>query len=112
VEALNQLYAAMDQGTDKEEIVKVLNFLRDYTVMHFSTEESLMIQHNYPDASAHFAAHSDLVIQVSDFMSNYRTGNIVGMREMLKFLENWLVGHIQGKDKALGAYLKGRGAEV
>ena len=110
VGAMNRLHAAMDQGKDREEIALVLNFLRDYTVTHFSTEEALMIRHNYPDAPSHFAAHAALLLQVSDFIADYRTGSIVGMAEMLQFLETWLVEHIRGKDRALGAYLKGRSA--
>jgi hemerythrin len=70
-----------------------------------------MIRHNYPGASAHFAAHADLVMQVSDFIANYRTGNIVGIPEMLVFLEKWLLEHIQGPDKELGSFLASRRIE-
>ncbi|WLT30788.1 bacteriohemerythrin [Geothrix sp. PMB-07] len=108
VGAMNQLYEAAHQGQDKEEIAKILNFLRDYTVTHFATEETLMIRHNYPAASDHFAAHAELILQVSDFIADYRTGNIVGVDVMLGFLETWLMNHIQGRDRDLGAYLQGR----
>jgi hemerythrin-like metal-binding protein len=106
--AMNDLHAAADQGQEKAEIAKILNFLRDYTVTHFRMEEGLMIRHNYPEASAHFAAHADLVMEVSDFIADYRTGNIVGVPDMLHFLEKWLMVHIRTLDKDLGDYLKGR----
>ena len=111
VDAVNQLHAALDQGKDKEEIAKVLNFLRDYTVSHFGMEEALMIKHNYRKAPDHFAAHAGLVIQVSDFIADYRTGYIVSIPDMLTFLEAWLVDHIQVKDKELGGFLEGLGVE-
>jgi hemerythrin-like metal-binding protein len=112
VQAVNQLHAALDQGQDKQEIARVLNFLRDYTVTHFSTEEALMIKYNYPKAPAHFAAHAELLMKVSDFIADYRTGYIVSIPDMLTFLEAWLVDHIMVKDKDLGGYLKGQGVEA
>jgi len=110
VQALNDLHTAADQGKDAKEIAKVLNFLRDYTVTHFSTEETLMIRHKYPKTSEHFTAHADLLMRVSDFIADYRQGRIASVAEMMTFLETWLVEHIQGPDRALGAYLKSVGA--
>jgi hemerythrin-like metal-binding protein len=109
IAALNRLHAAMDQGQDKEELAKVLNFLRDYTVSHFQTEEALMIKYGYPGASAHFAAHSELVLKVCDFIVDYRAGRAALTEALLDFLETWLVGHILGQDHELGAYLRARG---
>ena len=108
VEALNRLHAALAQGQDRAAIVGVLNFLRDYAVTHFKTEEALIIRHNDPNAAAHFAAHSDLVMQVSDFIADFRSGKVVLAEDMLHFLETWLMDHIQGKDKVLGAFLQNR----
>ena len=110
IAALNRLHAAMDQGQDKEELAKVLNFLRDYTVDHFETEETLMIKYGYPGAPAHFAAHADLVLKVSDFISDFRAGRAALTEALLDFLETWLVGHIMGWDHELGVYLLARGA--
>ncbi len=110
VEALNRLYAAMGEGKDKAEIEKVLIFLRDYTVSHFEMEEALMIQYAYPRASAHFAAHADLVVQLSDLLADFRSGEAVLTDVVMAFLETWLVEHILGKDQRLGLYLRNRGA--
>jgi hemerythrin-like metal-binding protein len=111
VGALNQLHAAMDQGKDQAEIVKVLNFLRDYTVTHFQAEETLMIQHNYPGAPAHFAVHAELVLKVSDFIGDYRSGKTMLTADLLAFLESWLLEHILGLDKELSGFLRNRGAK-
>ena len=109
VDALNQLHAAMDQGKDREEIEKVLVFLRDYTVTHFTTEEDLMIRHRYPGSAGHFAAHVNLVMQLSDFMAEFRSGQAMATEAVMAFLEGWLVEHILNKDKALGGFLQSRG---
>ncbi len=112
LEALNRLQAAMEAGQGREEIGQVLGFLRDYTVSHFSTEEALMLRLQYPKASAHFAAHAELLVKVSDYMSQYRAGAEVSLPGLLGFLRAWLEGHIQVEDKAFGAYLGTRGPEA
>ena len=109
VEVLNQLYADLDQGKDQAELAKILNFLRDYTVGHFQTEEALMIKYNYPAAAAHFAAHAALVLKVCDFIVEFRAGRVALTGTLLAFLETWLRDHIMGLDHELGAYLRARG---
>jgi len=109
VEVLNRLHAAMKQGKGKEEVEKVLVFLKDYTVGHFKAEEALMMTHNYPGAPTHMAIHADLVKQVSDLIADYRSGKAVLTSAVLDFLEDWLVKHIMGEDKALGEFLRSKG---
>jgi hemerythrin-like metal-binding protein len=109
VETLNRLRAAVRQDQGREEIQTVLAFLRDYAVSHFATEEALMLQHKFPGASAHFTAHAELVMKVSDLLADFRAGKTELTGAVLAFLESWLVDHILGLDKELGAYLRSRG---
>jgi hemerythrin len=108
VEAINRLRDAMEAGKGPDEIEDLLVFLRDYTVRHFAMEEGLMIQYNYPGTAAHFAAHSTLVLQVSDLLAAHRAGQPRPLEAVLAFLENWLLGHIQNVDRELGIFLKNR----
>lgn len=110
VEVLNRLHAAMKQGKGKDEIEKVLVFLKDYTVGHFKAEEALMMAHRYPGAQLHMAIHADLVKQVADLITNYKAGKTVLTGSVLDFLEEWLVKHIMSEDKALGQFLKDKSA--
>jgi hemerythrin len=109
VETLNRLRAALHQDPGQEEIQAVLVFLRDYAVSHFATEEGLMLQHGFPGAPAHFAAHADLVMQMSDLVADFRSGEARLTETLLAFLESWLVEHIQGMDRELGGFLRSRG---
>lgn len=112
VAALNSLQAAVEAGMDQRELDRALAFLRDYTVSHFAEEERLMLQHRYPRASAHFAAHSALLIQVSDLRAAHRAGQADLTSQVVGLLGSWLQDHIQGEDKVLGAFLKTRGPEA
>ncbi|WLT30204.1 bacteriohemerythrin [Geothrix sp. PMB-07] len=109
VEVLNRLHAAMKQGKGREEIEKVLVFLKDYTVGHFRAEEALMMTHAYPEAAAHIAIHADLIRQVKDLIADHQSGKALLTASVLEFLEDWLVKHIMGEDKAFGAFLKSKG---
>lgn len=110
VEALNRLHAAMKQGKGKDEIEKTLLFLKDYTVEHFKGEERLMMIHRYPGTDRHCAIHADLVKEVATLITNYQSGKTPLTSAVFDFLEDWLVKHIQGEDKALGEFLRGKGA--
>jgi len=109
VEAVNRLHDALDQGKDREELGRILGFLRDYAVTHFAAEEALMIQVGYPQASAHFAAHADLVMRLSDHLADFRAGRVVATGTLLAFLEEWLVDHILSQDQDFGAFLRPQG---
>ncbi|MFN7958349.1 MAG: bacteriohemerythrin [Holophagaceae bacterium] len=109
VATLNRLRAAVREDKGREEIQAVLGFLRDYAVSHFAAEEKLMLQHGYPGAPAHFTAHADLVMQLSDHVADHRAGEARLTGTLLAFLESWLLEHIQGMDRELGTYLRGRG---
>jgi hemerythrin-like metal-binding protein len=104
--AIRRLQTAVDKQGDAAEVTETLAFLRDYTVNHFAAEEALMVRHGYPGAAAHFTAHTDLVVQVSDLLSDLRGGETRLSREVLAFLDRWLVSHIQGMDRDLLRYLK------
>ena len=110
VDALNRLHAAMKQGKGREEIEGILLFLKDYTANHFKGEETLMMAHRYPGTQNHCAIHADLIKQVGDLIRNYQSGKQVLTSAVLDFLEDWLVKHIMGEDKALGEFLRGKGA--
>ena len=71
VETLNKLITASKEGKDSEEIFKVLDFLTGYTIMHFKTEEDLMIKYSYSDYHVHKSYHDDFKVTVGDLKSSW-----------------------------------------
>lgn len=108
VESLNDLHRAMKEGRGKDEVGRILVFLRDYTVTHFRMEEQLMAQSGYPHAAVHLKIHADLVAQVGDLVNRFEKGNATLTLPVMKFLEDWLTNHIQGEDFRLVQYLHNR----
>ncbi|HTZ47337.1 MAG TPA: bacteriohemerythrin [Verrucomicrobiae bacterium] len=107
---LNELYDAVMKGQGKETLGKVLDGLVDYTKIHFAHEEKFFAQTNYPAAAAHKKEHDALTRQVLEVQKKYQRGQTVALSlEVMNFLKNWLVNHIQASDQKYGPYLNSKG---
>lgn len=109
VELVNNLHEAMKQGKGRDIMSKVLASLIDYTASHFATEEKYMTQFNYPHFASHKLEHQNLVKQVLDFQKDYESGKLAITLDIMKFLKDWLVNHIQGTDKKFGPFFNENG---
>lgn len=101
VDIINNLYAAMRTGRSKDAIGNILDELVTYTKTHFAHEEQLMQQSNYSGYPEQKRAHEALVAQLNEILEKYRAGTALG-QEIMSFLKNWLINHIQGLDKQYG----------
>lgn len=110
VKLVNRLGEAMTNGHGKDVCGSILDELIRYTSTHFATEESLMAANRYADTAAHKAQHAKLVKDVLDFQSKFRAGSVTVSVSLMKFLNDWLVQHIKGSDKALAKALKASSA--
>jgi len=109
VEMINQLHDAMKVGQGKQVVGDVLNALVSYTKTHFASEESLMKTYGYPGYEDQKKAHDNLVGQVGDIQKKFQDGNAPLSQDVMTFLKEWLVKHIQGADQKYGLYLNSKG---
>jgi hemerythrin-like metal-binding protein len=96
---VNTLHDAMSQGKGKDVIGKTLDELIKYTQSHFGYEESKMKASAYAGYLSHKMEHDRLTRQVLDLQTQYRAGKASLTIEVLNFLKDWLVNHIQGVDR-------------
>lgn len=106
---VNELAEAMQQKRSKEAIGHVLKGLAEYTVNHFADEEKSFDQTSYPEALQHKEHHKKLVAQVVDLIGKFNSGQAVLGQEVINFLQDWLVNHIQGVDKKYGPHFNKNG---
>ncbi|MCB9557612.1 MAG: bacteriohemerythrin [Deltaproteobacteria bacterium] len=109
VRMVNQLHDAMSQGKSKDVLGGLLEELAGYTVQHFQTEEQLFDTHSFPAAEAHKKAHAELTQEVVSFKQRFDKGEVMLSVQLMNFLKNWLVDHIQGDDMNAGDFLASRG---
>jgi hemerythrin len=106
VAMVNELHDAVLAARGKDVLGKTLDGLITYTKTHFAREEAEMAKFNYPKAADHLREHHLLAKQVLDVQAKYRAGNsAVLSMEVMAFLRDWLLKHIQASDRALGVFL-------
>jgi len=107
---VNQLYDAIQSGHGKDSLGKTLDGLIEYTKVHFGHEEQFFAQTSYAASADHKKEHDDLTRQVLDIQQKYKKGATGCLSlEVMNFLKNWLVTHIQGSDQKYGPYLNSKG---
>jgi methyl-accepting chemotaxis protein/hemerythrin len=108
IDIINNLYMAMRSGRSKDAIGSILDELVDYTKTHFAHEERLMQQSNYSGYNDQKRAHEALIAKVVEIQGKFRVGTALG-QEVMSFLKDWLITHIQGLDKKYGPVMNKKG---
>jgi methyl-accepting chemotaxis protein len=96
---INQLHGAMRSGQGRAAVGPALEELANYTQYHFSAEEKLMEQHRCAGLPEQQEAHGKLIAAVSNVRQKLAAGQQGVSLEVLTMLKDWLVNHIQRKDK-------------
>lgn len=78
--------------------------LSDYTIYHFTCEEKLMTEHSYPEIDEQKKEHQYFIAKVNDFKEKIQSDKRLN-RDILTFLTNWFLDHVQKKDRKLGKFL-------
>ena len=96
VEYINKLDDTRGNHNMKE-VGAVLDELVDYTLSHFTFEESLMEESGYPFVNAHKRVHQLFVKRVGEYMQRFKMGEDI-TDELLNTLRAWLINHIRNDD--------------
>ena len=105
---VNKLTEECAVGKEKNVAVQTLDFLMDYTVIHFADEEKLQAEHNYPLLDQHKEQHAAFVKAVDELreMLEEEEGPSEAFVEAVKKnVVDWLVIHIQGWDKKVAEFV-------
>ena len=109
ISMINQLHDAMKGGKGKEILNQIITQMADYTQQHFLAEEQLFIKHEYPETSRHTREHNAFIEKVATFQRDLNSGHITLSLDVMTFLKDWLVKHIEGTDKKYSPFLNAKG---
>jgi hemerythrin len=98
VNYINQLEDTVTQCNQRS-IGAILDELMDYTLSHFTFEESLQEEAGYKFAKPHKAVHEMFAKRVSTYHQRHKAGEDVGA-QLYGMLGTWLVHHIKRDDMA------------
>jgi hemerythrin len=94
----NDLVDLIELDRDREEFAIILSKLTDYTLTHFRKEEDYMQKFSYPNFSAHQSYHSDFMFKVAMFNADLLGINPPDPKNIIKFVDKWLINHIMNSD--------------
>jgi hemerythrin len=102
--SLNDFYNGITENKSKEAVEELLLKLKDYSVFHFSSEENLMKQYNFPGYKSHKLEHDNFVQKVNDYESRFLSGKLLLTIEITNFIKDWIQHHILSTDMQYKAF--------
>ncbi|MDR3687335.1 MAG: hemerythrin domain-containing protein [Coriobacteriia bacterium] len=101
--------ASIETGTESE-VLHVLDRLMDFTLTHFAAEEALMTEVRYPELLT-----EEMCLQHREFTDyarlrvlEFRTGEMISVLPLHKFLDKWLKTHEFDLDRLLANWIRQR----
>ncbi len=93
---INELVELKDHP-DLGKVGVVIDELVDYTISHFSFEESIMEDAGYPLLSPHKKIHALFIKKIGIIIERFKNGRDV-VDDLLHLLQKWLINHIKNED--------------
>lgn len=85
---------------------QLLADLRSAMAELVQSEESLMLQHDYPDVVEHRREHVELLKQFDHFVRQFTASAGASLAHLVRFLREWFDYHEENWDRPFGAWLQ------
>ncbi len=106
VDMINKLYDAFMEGKAQDVTDEILHEMEQYADYHFKAEEAIFSKYNYPDKEEHISIHAEFFEKTNYYKSTHSSGEENVHYELMNFLKDWLLNHIQGEDVKYADYFK------
>ncbi len=106
---INKLIECCEQGGGKVEAIKLLDYLSEYTDFHFTEEEKLQEEVNYPALAEHRQKHAEFkkaVEELHEMLVEEEGPTEPFVTAVNKNVRDWLFDHIRGFDRLVAAYIQ------
>lgn len=107
IDKINALLISCENKADKAGAVKMLNYLADYTDFHFSAEEQLQKEIEYPGYNEHIKKHEELrqtVNQLHEMLEEEEGPTEAFVERVNTKVVDWLNYHIKTFDRSVAEY--------
>ncbi len=109
LDTLNKVSGLFEANADQEEIKVLLNELDTYAKTHFKTEEQYFEKFKFHGIQDHMKEHRYYEQKIMVIQQKYEEHPEEGKTELLEFLADWWMGHIQGCDQDYKRFLNNCG---
>lgn len=103
-----QIVQNEDNWEEKIDSVKeTLEFMQEYVIFHFDTEEAFQEEVNYPHMEDHKEIHNKFKGVINDYVKIFQEEgfNEEKIQELSAKLMTWLIVHVGKTDQELGKYV-------
>lgn len=104
-DVVEDYYKPLDDE-EVDDVIDILDRLRDYAMVHFHTEESLMAEMDYPGLDAQKSAHNRFITDVIRMTAELMNGSSMPAIKVRNFMHDWYREHILTMDKPFGDFYK------
>ncbi len=109
-EHANSLVDAIGKADDYSQLDSIIDFLSDYVVKHFKTEERLMVETGYPFLDLQIEQHRRFANYFTAFKEEIKkdlnTHRVFLLFRAQILVMDWLVNHTVKTDRHLGRFLR------
>ena len=98
-EIINKAIIAEKQSEIAKDVLGILDEMTEYALKHFETEERYMKEFNFPEYQTHRNEHINFTNNTIDYKNRIVGGDFQIINEILEYLKQWLVNHIQVTDR-------------
>jgi hemerythrin len=104
LELMHFIYDSIMSKKSTDILNKALEVLAHHTKAHFLTEEMYFKEFKYEGAAEHIDAHNKLLRDIANFIEKIKQEKereriLEIFFDLIDFLENWLVDHLETLDK-------------
>lgn len=93
-----------ERQISRQRVLMHLNEVKQYAVFHFTSEENIMFDVDYPDIEQHKREHEMLLALFDKRVHQYRSEEI-DLEEVVAFLFEWFALHTTQVDTRLAQYI-------
>jgi hemerythrin len=103
----NELYQGCLAGDDaaREFFFNTVRGAMDYVKHHFSAEEKVLENINYPHLAEHKKQHEDFIRKIVEDVKSFQGGKKFVPNNFVRFLKDWILSHIAISDTQYAAYI-------
>ena len=102
---INNLEQAIEDESSRIVFELIFDNLVSYAKNHFHTEEVVMQEFHFPEFDRHLILHSQFFQTIANFRTKFDANENVE-RELLAYLEKWIVDHIKKEDKKYCPFIR------
>ncbi len=104
---INKLHEALAIGESRSVLSEIFDGLKRYVREHFSMEEELMRNTQFPGREAHLREHASFCEKVDQMFLHFlqSASFLIGI-ELMRFLSAWVEEHMQQADQVYMLHLR------